>query len=414
MVFRQSFVKNVLWRFSHCLNLALSKACSVPIVRNCLGIVTELVGFFSHSAKRTRILETVVDEMQTGNSLPPTRVRRLKHLCETRWVERHESLSALVELFPAVIQCLTDMRTDGNAATSKNAASLLRNLGNSSTLIGLAVAEHMSALLLPLITLLLSKSIDSITCCKEVDAILSVLRYFRTSDDTFSRIFASAQYLCSHLGLELVIPRITSHQTHRTNINVDEVNAQESVESSTVSPVETYYRISVINPFVDFLVTQLTDRFTSHRSNAFLLQAFVPDYCSSYSVEDLVPVFEMYGDILPGGRSVPEAEFELWKCKSAASASTHSLKPCNAFDAYGQCPEYYPNIKLLLKILSTLPVTTASAERSFSMLRRLKSWLRSTMSDDRLTGLALLAVSRDIIISAESVIDIILSKKNDE
>jgi len=30
---------------SHCLNLALSNACSVPAVRNCLGTVTELVSF---------------------------------------------------------------------------------------------------------------------------------------------------------------------------------------------------------------------------------------------------------------------------------------------------------------------------------------------------------------------------------
>ena len=71
---------------SHCLNLALSNACSVPAVRNCLGTVTELVSFFSHSAKRTRILENVVAEMQANNRMASTRVKRLKHLCETRWV----------------------------------------------------------------------------------------------------------------------------------------------------------------------------------------------------------------------------------------------------------------------------------------------------------------------------------------
>jgi len=41
----------------------------------------------------------------------------------------------------------------------------------------------------------------------------------------------------------------------------------------------------------------------------------------------------------------------------------------------------------LLKVLTTLPVTAASAERTFSMLSSLKTWLRSTMAEDRLTGL---------------------------
>ena len=84
------------------------------------------------------------------------------------------------------------MRADGNTATSKNAASLLHNLDNSSTVIRLAVAENMSALVLPLTTLLQSKSLDLISCCKEVDAILSVFSDFRASDDTvmhrYSRI----------------------------------------------------------------------------------------------------------------------------------------------------------------------------------------------------------------------------------
>ena len=93
----------------------------------------------------------------------------------------------------------------------------------------------------------------------------------------------------------------------------------------------------------------------------------------------------------------------------ACRLASDKPKPRNAFDAYEQCPDHYPNIKLLLQILSTLPVTSASAERSFSMLRRLKSWLRSTMSDDRLTSLALLATSTDIIVSPEDVVDRLFS-----
>ena len=43
----------------------------------------------------------------------------------------------------------------------------------------------------------------------------------------------------------------------------------------------------------------------------------------------------------------------------------------------------------------TLPVTVASAQRSFSKLKLIKTYLRSTMAQDRLDGLSLLAIERD-------------------
>jgi len=67
--------------------------------------------------------------------------------------------------------------------------------------------------------------------------------------------------------------------------------------------------------------------------------------------------------------------------------------------------EETPVVKALLKILCPLPVTTSSAERSFSTLRFLKSYLRSTMGDDRLNGLAMLYIHRDIPITVEEVLD---------
>ena len=45
----------------------------------------------------------------------------------------------------------------------------------------------------------------------------------------------------------------------------------------------------------------------------------------------------------------------------------------------------------LVKLLLTAPATSCTAERSFSMLRRLKSWLRTTLSQERLNHGAVLA-----------------------
>jgi len=66
--------------------------------------------------------------------------------------------------------------------------------------------------------------------------------------------------------------------------------------------------------------------------------------------------------------------------------------------------DLYPNIHVLLQILTTLPVSAASAERSFSTLKRFKKWLRSNMGEERLTGLALLNIQKNISINIEDII----------
>ena len=56
-----------------------------------------------------------------------------------------------------------------------------------------------------------------------------------------------------------------------------------------------------------------------------------------------------------------------------------------------------PEFSKALKILSVIPATSCSAERSFSSLRRLKTYLRNTMAQERLSNLALLHIEREYV-----------------
>ncbi|VFQ94988.1 unnamed protein product [Cuscuta campestris] len=62
---------------------------------------------------------------------------------------------------------------------------------------------------------------------------------------------------------------------------------------------------------------------------------------------------------------------------------------------------YYQNVCIAYKILLTVLVTVASAERSFSKLKLLKSYLRSTMSQERVSGLAVIAIENEILESID-------------
>ena len=60
-----------------------------------------------------------------------------------------------------------------------------------------------------------------------------------------------------------------------------------------------------------------------------------------------------------------------------------------------------PEIHTLLKLYMTVPVTTATAERTFPVMRRIKTYLRSNMSQQRLNHTILLHCYQDRIDSLD-------------
>ncbi|XP_068220406.1 zinc finger MYM-type protein 1-like [Palaemon carinicauda] len=76
--------------------------------------------------------------------------------------------------------------------------------------------------------------------------------------------------------------------------------------------------------------------------------------------------------------------------------------------------EIYPNMWVALRIAVTTPVTVASAERSFSKLKLIKTYLRSTMSQEYLNGLAIISINREISkqISYDDTIDDFAARKS--
>ena len=77
----------------------------------------------------------------------------------------------------------------------------------------------------------------------------------------------------------------------------------------------------------------------------------------------------------------------LWENKSC---SNDSSIPSNLLQSLKFCdPDSVPNIHQLLLIACTLPITSAEAERSFSLLRRMRSYTRSTINEQKFSDLAI-------------------------
>ena len=56
------------------------------------------------------------------------------------------------------------------------------------------------------------------------------------------------------------------------------------------------------------------------------------------------------------------------------------------------------------------PMSSCEAERSFSGLRRIKTFLRSSMSIERLAGLALMHLHNDLDIDEDKICQLFISK----
>ena len=89
---------------SHKLNLAVVAACEIQAFKNAAAYVGEIARFFNYSAKRQRLLDRAMDQLN-----PVAKARKLKDACRTRWVQRIDSYVVFFELLPAVHNCLQAM-----------------------------------------------------------------------------------------------------------------------------------------------------------------------------------------------------------------------------------------------------------------------------------------------------------------
>ena len=67
----------------------------------------------------------------------------------------------------------------------------------------------------------------------------------------------------------------------------------------------------------------------------------------------------------------------------------------------------FPQIKNLMRIYLAIPATSAAAERAFSVLKRIKTWLRNSIGQDRLSSLSMISIEKGLSkeIDIDKVID---------
>ena len=196
------------------------------------------------------------------------------------------------------------------------------------------------------------------------------------------------------LGTAPSMPRICRRQTMRANVPAD-------------SPLE-YFRKAVTFPLLDELAGQFATRFSKHQQVAASgLSLLPPSFRQSPedSVTAVLNFARQHRHDLPEGQNMSTLEAELARWQTVVSQLEESKVPTSLNDALLFAVNgLFPSITRLLQLLATWPVTSNSCERSISGLRRLKTYLRSTTSQVRLCGLALLHTHYSMQLESEVII----------
>ena len=96
-----------------------------------------------------------------------------------------------------------------------------------------------------------------------------------------------------------------------------------------------------------------------------------------------------------------QQELEFFRIKFSSSYS--SLEECRQLfvKMTKEVRSMFPQVEQLLRLLLISPASSCEAERSFSALRRVKTWLRSTMTHDRLNNVMMCHVHKNILDSLD-------------
>lgn len=222
--------------------------------------------------------------------------------------------------------------------------------------------------------------LDHSTAYKVIDGVLHTLQTMR-SEEKFGEIFGYASEKAE--SLDIPVPTVVPGQERKRKVPV---RFQHSPTVSQVGAqfesVEAYFRSSVYFTFLDTMTEELNRRFKGDNTGsptARIIQSFHSltvhaNWVSTPNAEAKEAVHilcDFYGE------DEDQLKTELKVFHSSFPAK--DLKEIFAILRENSGQLIFPAFVKMIQIYATLPVTTASVERSFSKLKIIKNKLRKSV-----------------------------------
>jgi len=375
---------------NHCLDLCLQEiGREEPIVRNSLELVRNVANFVKESGKRTRHYSEICSDLlrTTHNEDGYT---KLQALCPTRWCVRTRAIESVVRNYRPLTKMLHNVCSDTSYSpdSRSKASGFVKQLLKFDTVLGLNMCIEIFSPLEKLANLLQKESLSAGQALTHVKFVTNLLADMRTRD-RFSNLYKDCETFCVANDLPEQRPTRLSFLPKWLDENPETTHHSASHEEKI--------RVSFFS-ILDRILQSIKKRF----DNNFMAQCQEAETtlvkaCSGEAILDCLPLPKLFHEI---DSNILSSELKMLPTlKRQLNATVTSFNDFINLLKKGSADslDFFPQTIQLTKLLITFPVTVASVERSFSTLRRLKTWQRSRMSQQRLTSLAVCSMHKDIL-----------------
>ena len=374
--------------FAHCTNLCLQTlGKQSQCVHNALELIMGVSQLIRFSPKRSTLFDTLQSQVSPG-------APSLKPLCPTRWTVRTRAISAILSNYKLLLDVLEVIQS-GRDEYAMKANGYLTSMTQFSTFFGLKLSYLIFSVTEQLSLTLQGKDTTIQEGVQAATLTMDFLQEQRT-DDRYDAFYTTVLADSKDLTSEPVLPR-----QRRPPRKIDSNSA-----SHVFSDTKSYFRKQYYEA-IDIVTNELRQRFCQERGMpvAAKLEKLLLNAANATSDigSDSGEIVEMYSKDLDATRLAPQLQMlpQLLRTynecypQTAIQRITNVRTLCDIMNNVTVSRTMFDQINKLLHILLTIPVTTATAERSFSTLRRLKTYLRSTMSQSRLNHLMILHIHKN-------------------
>ncbi|KAL5477549.1 hypothetical protein EMCRGX_G024360 [Ephydatia muelleri] len=358
---------------NHSLNLAGVHAASVdPTIITFFGTVQEVYSFFSGSTTRWKKMSEMLD-------------LTVKKESDTRWSAREAAVRAIAVSYGKLVGLLQSLNEDQHESTDTRAKAgiLLKSLLTFNCVVYLYFWNEVLHKINVVQKRLQSPNMNLHEAATDLDSL-----WKNFTDDRDNLCARSLQQ-----GLQLADKwEIATERRMRRK----RLMPGESEPDAGLSVQDEASRVMKLS--LDTLCQELQER-------SIRLQELNSKFGFLLNVQSLINgpgMWTLYQEIT-------DCQMLFANRQTLPSTPEELLK---ATIQYGK--DVFPNLQTALQILLTMPVSVASCERSFSKLKIIKTYLRSTMAQERLGNLAILSIEKEVFNSVDfdQIIDQFAEKKS--
>lgn len=378
---------------AHSLNLVGSSA--VESIREAAIFFDYLEDFYNFLSCSTARWELLQENLERGQKV-------VKRVTGTRWWSRYNACSAFTASFKRLINVLNDIENNisEKPINRRKAAGLKTNLSKFKsvfmTVFWTAILERFNKISVHLQAV----HTDLKGVIDDYESLIDFVTKLR-SDQMFEEFINDAKKLTG--GDE-------EYEDENVRRRKRTLRPDETRENEVLLLGQQKLKIDIYFAILDKLKTELLSRCSSYKPifERFYFLLNIQD--ESVSPEDLVENAKKFQEFYKGDiEEVFPTECIHFRSYIVTVKNEEGLDDFKLLEFIQDrdLEDLFPNVTIALKVFLCMAITNCSAERSFSYLKRIKNYLRSTLSEDKLDNFAILCIEADLVNSLdyEDVID---------